>query len=85
MGIKKQARDQFAADVAAFKVSATPTRDQLRAYVAAIVDAGNEWLRKRAASDTTALAGFAVSKQAQFNTFLDGVADPVLDPIDPTT
>lgn len=82
MGIIKTARDDFDADVAAFKLS-TPTRAQLRKYVAALVDAGNEWLSKRDAQDAAAPAGFAESRQAQFKSYVDALPDVSLDPIDP--
>lgn len=82
MGIIKQARDQFAADVATFKGTA-PTRAQLRKYVAAIKDAADEWLAKRDAQDNAAPSDFAASKQSQFDTFLDGLPDPDLTPVDP--
>lgn len=83
MGIIKTARDDFAADVAAFKAASTPTRAQLRKYVAALVDAGNEWLAKRDAQDVAAPSAFASSKQAQFNTFVDELPDVALDAVDP--
>ena len=82
MGIIKQARDQFAADVAAFKAS-NPTRAQMRKYVAALVDAGNEWLAKRDAQDAAAPADFAASKQGQFNAFVDALPDVNLAAVDP--
>lgn len=84
MGIIKTATDQFQADVAAFKAT-NPTRAQKRKYVAAIVNAGNEWLAKFDAQDNAAPADFAASKAGQFQTFTDGIADPVLAPVDPTT
>ena len=84
MGIVKQARDQFQADVAAFKTGASPTRDQLRKYVAAMVTAGQEWLNKRDLADNAAPADFAASRSAQFKTFTDALPDPTLDPVDPS-
>lgn len=83
MGIIKTARDDFAADVAAFKMAATPTRAQLRKYVASLVTAGQEWLAKRDADDNGAAQAFADSKPGQFSTFVDALPDPTLDPVDP--
>ncbi len=82
MGIIKQARDQFAANVATFKGTA-PSRTQMRKYVAAMKDAADEWLAKCDAQDNAAPNDFAASKQSQFNTFLDALPDPVLGDIDP--
>lgn len=83
MGIIKTASDDFDADVAAFKLSATPTRAQLRKYVAALVTRGQTWLSKRDADDNGAAQAFADSKPAQFSTFVDALPDPTLDPVDP--
>jgi hypothetical protein len=85
MGIIRTARDDVAASIAAFKTATTPNRAQLRRYVAAIVDAGNEWLRKRDAQDGAAPADFAASRQAQFNAFVAEIPDPILDPVDPAS
>lgn len=83
MGIIKTARDDFSADVAAFKTIATPTRAQARKYVAALADAANEWLAKRDAQDAAAAPGFAATKRAQFNSYVDALPDVTLDPVDP--
>jgi hypothetical protein len=78
MGIIKQASDDFDADLVAFKASATPTRAQLRKYVAALVTRGQEWLAKRDAQDASAASDFAASKAAQFSNFTDALPDPTL-------
>jgi hypothetical protein len=83
MGIIKQAHDQFDADRAAFKLANAPTRAQLRKYVAAMVDAGNEWLNKFDAQDASAPTDFAATKASQFATFTAALPDPVLNPVDP--
>lgn len=82
MGIIKQARDQFDADLTAFKLT-SPTRAQKRKYVAALVNAGNEWLAKFDADESAAPVAFAATRAGQFNTFVDGIADPTLAPVDP--
>lgn len=83
MGIIKKASDDFATDFADFKAAGSPTRAQRRKYVAAIVNAGNEWLAKFDAQENTAPADFAASKPSQYQTFTDALADPALNPVDP--
>jgi len=85
MGITKTARDDFSADLAAFKATTTPNREQLRKYVSALTNAGLEWLSKRDAQDTTALSDFAASKQGQWNSFTDALPDIELAPVDPNS
>lgn len=83
MGIIKTARDDFSAALAAFRAATSPNRTQRRKYVAAIVDAGNEWLAKQDRQDADAPAGFAATRQGQFNTYVDGLPDVTLDAVDP--
>lgn len=80
MGISKQARDDFSADVTAFKQTNTPTRAQVRKYVAALVDAGNEWLSKFDRQEAEAAQAVADSKPSQFSSFRDALPDVALDP-----
>ena len=82
MGIRKTASDDFTAAFAAFKAT-SPTRTQRRTYVAAIVNAGHEWLAKFDAQDNAAPADFAASKASQYQTFTDALTDPALNPVDP--
>lgn len=82
MGIIKTARDDFQADVAAFKATG-PNRAQLRKYVAALVTAGQEWLAKFDAQDNAAASDFAASKRAQFNTYVDALPEPTLPAVNP--
>lgn len=77
MGITRTARDAFKADLATFKAT-NPTRAQLRKFAAAVVDAGNEWLSKFDAQEVAAPTDFAASKQAQYATFVAGIADPTI-------
>ena len=72
MGIQALARTAFRASLATFKATG-PNRNQIRRFVAAIVDAGNEWLSKHDAQEAKAPADFAASKPAAFNTFVDAL------------
>ncbi len=81
MGIIKTATDDLTAAFTAFKGG--KTRNQKRAYVAALVNAGNEWLAKFDAQESSAPKDFAATRAAQFNTFTDALADPALNPVDP--
>ena len=83
MGIISQARTAFRASVATFKAT-NPTRAQLRKFVAATVDAGNEWLAKYDAQDSAAPKLFADSKPAQFDSFVVALPEVTLgaDPED---
>lgn len=83
MGIIKQAHDDHAANRAAFKAANTPTRAQMRKYVAAMADAGQEWLAKFDAQDAAAASDFAATKTAQFKTFTDALPEPAMAPVDP--
>lgn len=85
MGITNDARTDFRAALSAWR-AANPNanRAQVRRYVAAITDAGQEWLAKRDAQDSAAAQGSADSKQAQFNSFVAALPDVTLDPVDPT-
>lgn len=83
MGIIKTARDDFSAALAAFRAATSPNRNQRRKYVAALVDAGNEWLAKHDAQEGAAPAAFAATRQGQYNTFVDGLPDIALDAVDP--
>ena len=83
MGIITTARLDFSSALEVFKASTIPTRAQKRRYVAALVTAGQEWLNKHDAADAAAPAEFAATKAGQFKAFTDGIADPVLDPVDP--
>lgn len=56
------------------------TRAQCRRYVAAIVDAGQEWLAKRDAQDNPVAADFAASRPAQYQSFVAALPDVTLDP-----
>ena len=62
------------------------TRAQRRRYVAALVDAGQEWLSKRDAQDAATRSDFAASRPAQYATFVATLpevtlgADPVEEP-----
>lgn len=69
MGIIATARSAFKAALATFKAT-SPNRAQLRRFVAAIVDAGNEWLSKHDAQESAAPQAFADTRTAQFNTFV---------------
>lgn len=84
MGIIATARTAFRASLATFKLT-TPNRAQLRRFVAATVDAGNEWLAKRDAQENSAPVDFAASRTAQFKTFTDALPEVALDadPEDP--
>ena len=83
MGIRNDARNAFKAELSAFRAT-SPNRTQLRRFVAALTDAGQEWLSKRDAQDNAAPQAFADSKQGQFNSFLDALPDVELDSVDPT-
>lgn len=83
MGIIATARTDFDAVRAAFVTATTPNRAQRRKYVAALVDAGNEWLAKFDAQDNAAPSDFAATKAAQFKTFTDALPEPALAPVDP--
>lgn len=69
MGITKRARTAAMAALDADTATNSLTKKQQRKYVAAMVDAGNEWLAKFDAQDSVAPAGFAASKQAQYDTY----------------
>lgn len=69
MGITATARTAFRAALTTFKAT-SPNRAQLRRFVAAVVDAGQEWLAKTDKQEVDALAGFASSRGGQFNTYL---------------
>jgi len=85
MGIIATARTAFRASLATFKLT-NPTRAQLRRFVAATVDAGNEWLSKHDAQESAAPVAFAADRPAQYNAFVDALpevtlgADPAVDP-----
>lgn len=83
MGIRNDARNDFKADLAIWR-SANPnaTRAQVRRYVAALTDAGQEWLAKRDAQDNTAAAAFAESRSAQFSSFVAALPEVQLDAVD---
>ena len=84
MGTNKQAAEAFAQSLTNFKdANPTATRAQRRKYVAGLVNRGHEWLAKFDAADVAAPAEFAATKSAQFTTFTDALADPVLTPVDP--
>jgi len=78
MGIITTARTAFRSALATFKAT-TPTRAQLRRFVAAIVDAGNEWLAKHDAQESAAPVDFAASRTAQFNTFVAALPEVTID------
>ena len=78
MGITGTARTAFKAALTTFKTTA-PNRAQLRRFVGALVDAGNEWLSKHDKQETEAAAGFAASRQAQFSTYLGTLPEVTLD------
>lgn len=59
-------------------IRAGTTRANRREEVAALVNAGNEWLAKRDAQDAATPADFAKSKGAQFNAFVAALPDVVL-------
>ncbi len=85
MGILKTARTAFRASLATFKAT-SPNRNQLRRFVAATVDAGNEWLAKHDAQEQAAPADFAATKPALYATFTAALPEPTLaaDPaVDP--
>jgi len=82
MGIIATARTAFRASLATFKAS-NPNRNQLRRFVAATVDAGNEWLAKFDAQESAAPADFAATKPALYAAALPEptlAADPAVDP-----
>lgn len=85
MGIIATARNDFAAVFSAFKAATTPNRNQKRRYVAALVSAGQEWLSKHDAQDNAAQVDFAASRPAQYQTFVDALQEPTIDPVDPQT
>lgn len=80
MGIIATARTAFRSALATFKATG-PTRAQLRRFVAATVDAGNEWLAKFDAQESAAPADFAATKPALYAAHLAALAaDPAVDP-----
>lgn len=87
MGIIATARVAFRSALTTFEAT-TPTRAQLRRFVAATVDAGNEWLAKHDAQETAAPKQFAATpaRAAQFAAFVNAQpkvaldADPINDP-----
>lgn len=84
MGIRNDTRTDFAAALTAWrKANPTATRAQVRRYVAALTDAGQEWLAKRDAQDAAATTGFAASRTAQFATYVAALPDVTLDAVDP--
>lgn len=68
MGITATARTAFKAALTTFKAT-SPNRAQQRRFVAAVVDAGQEWLSKFDRQETEAPTGFAATRTSQFNTF----------------
>jgi len=78
MGIIATARQAFRSALATFKAT-SPNRAQLRRFVAAIVDAGNEWLSKHDAQEVAAPVDFAASRNAQFTTFVAGLPEVTID------
>lgn len=74
MGIGKvQGRAALAA------IRAVTTRSNAREQVADAVTILNEWLSKRDAQDAAAFQGFAESKPSQFDTYVQGLAEPTVD------
>lgn len=78
MGITATARTAFKAALSAFRAT-SPNRAQLRRFVAAVVDAGNEWLSKHDAQESNAAPGFATSRAAQFATYVAALPEVELD------
>lgn len=60
------------------------TRAQRRRYVAALVDAGQEWLARRDAQDSATPTDFAASRPAQYATFVEALPEVTLgvDPVE---
>lgn len=83
MGIRATAKQDLQAIFDAFKAASTPNRTQRRKCMAAIVEFGQAYLADFDAQDNAAPAGFAASRQAQFNTYLDGLAEPQLPAVNP--
>lgn len=81
MGIIADARTDLRALLA--QRYATLPRGQRRKYLAALGDGINELLAKRDAQDTGAAAGFAATRQAQFDTYVAALPDVTLG-VDPT-
>lgn len=85
MGIIATARTAFRSALTSFEAT-TPNRAQLRRFVAATVDAGNEWLAKHDAQEVATPKQFAAGRAAQFTAFMNAQpkvaldADPIDDP-----
>ncbi len=80
--ITTTARNAFRAALATFKAT-NPTRLQLRKFVAALVNAGNEWLTAHDRQEATAAQLFADSRSSQFASFVAALPEVTLGP-DPT-
>ena len=78
MGIIATARTAFRSALATFKAT-SPNRNQLRRFVAAIVDSGHEWLARHDAQDNAAPADFAASRTAQFSAFVGALPEVTVD------
>lgn len=57
----------------------TASRKQLRNQVGDAVDLLNDFIAKLDRQEATATTDFAASRQGQFNTFVDALAEPPID------